>query len=34
LELGNNPDPKRVAWRKAVAELATKPIERKGEINA
>jgi 5-methylcytosine-specific restriction endonuclease McrA len=34
LELGNKPDPKRAAWRKAVAELATKPIERKGVINA
>jgi 5-methylcytosine-specific restriction endonuclease McrA len=33
-ELGRVPDPKRQAWREAVAELATKPIERKGEINA
>jgi 5-methylcytosine-specific restriction endonuclease McrA len=33
-ELGRVPDPKRQAWRRAVAELAAKPIEHKGEINA
>lgn len=26
-ELGHVPDPKRAAWREAVAELAAKPIE-------
>lgn len=30
-ELGNKPDPKRQAWREAVAELATPPKRAKGE---
>ena len=31
IELGNKPDPKRQAWREAVAELAAKPDRADGE---
>lgn len=35
LECGHPaPDPKRVAWREAVAELAAKPLRTKGNTNA
>ncbi len=34
LELGNKPDPNRAEWRKAVAELAAKPVEHERKQNA
>ncbi len=33
-ELGRIPDPKRQQWRKAVAELATKPVEQEENTHA